>query len=74
MRAAEPNLALAASRPGKDEDTLTEVLAGALALDHRLAEASSRGCLGAGSPASRDFGSPRNGMFRASALSTCGST
>lgn len=37
MREAESNLALAARRPGGEEDRLTEVLAGVLALDQRLA-------------------------------------
>lgn len=36
-RAAEPNLALAATRPGGDEDTLTEIFAGVMSADQRLA-------------------------------------
>lgn len=36
-RAAEPNLALAATRPGGDEDTLTEVFAGVMEVDQQLA-------------------------------------
>lgn len=37
-RAAEPNLALAATRPGGDEDTLTEVFAGVMEVDQQLAQ------------------------------------
>jgi len=37
-RPAEPNLALAATRPGGDEDTLTEVFAGVMEVDQQLAQ------------------------------------